>query len=141
MKSKMYFLLLCIMGPACSVKRSANEQIQQIKTLTSPSKSQSGEPFLFTDKDTTVYLSWIEKANDKTTLKFSSLKNGQWCKPGIIASGNTWVVNWADYPMIAANGKQFMAHFLDKNAEGALGFLHVLPGAWSAYRYKALIKS
>ena len=34
-----------------------------------------------------------------------------------------------------------IAHFLDKNAEGALGFLHVLPGAWSAYRYKALIKS
>ena len=34
-----------------------------------------------------------------------------------------------------------IAHFLDKNAEGALGFLHVLPGAWSAYRYRALIKS
>ncbi len=34
-----------------------------------------------------------------------------------------------------------LAHFLDKNAESATGFLHVLPGAWSAYRYEALIKS
>lgn len=34
-----------------------------------------------------------------------------------------------------------ISHFFDKNAESALGFLHVLPGAWSAYRYKALMKS
>ena len=34
-----------------------------------------------------------------------------------------------------------ISHFIDKNAESSLGFLHVLPGAWSAYRYKALIKS
>ncbi len=34
-----------------------------------------------------------------------------------------------------------ISHFFDKNAESALGFLHVLPGAWSAYRYRALLKS
>jgi chitin synthase len=32
-----------------------------------------------------------------------------------------------------------MSHFIDKNAESATGFLHVLPGSWSAYRYEALI--
>ena len=34
-----------------------------------------------------------------------------------------------------------MSHLFDKNAESALGFLHVLPGAWAGYRYEALIKS
>ena len=33
------------------------------------------------------------------------------------------------------------SHLFDKSAESALGFLHVLPGAWAAYRYEALIKS
>ena len=122
MKSKFYFLILCSIGVACSVKKSSIEQTSEIKILSSPSKSTSGEPFLFTDKDSTVYLSWIETSADKTILKFSSLQNNQWSEPMIIATGNTWFVNWADYPMIATNGKQFVAHFLDKSGEDTYAY-------------------
>ena len=122
MKNRLCLLLLCIIGTACTLKKTVNDQALQINSLTSPSNYNSGEPFLFTDKDSTVYLSWIEKSKDKTTFKFSSLQNGQWSEPVTIASGNTWFVNWADYPMIAANGKQFMAHFLDKSGEGTYAY-------------------
>ena len=122
MKSKFHFLVLCLIGTACSVKKNSDEQTQKIKLLPSPSRSTSAEPFLFTDIDSTVYLSWIEKNEGKASLKFSSLDNGQWSEPSVIASGNTWFVNWADYPMIATNGKQFIAHFLDKSGASTYAY-------------------
>lgn len=122
MKTKFYLILLFILGTACSIEKSVDEKALVIKPLSSPSKEKSGEPFLFTDADSTVYLSWIEKGEDKTMFKFSSLQNGQWSEPVTIASGNTWFVNWADYPMIAANGKQLAAHFLDKSGEGTYAY-------------------
>lgn len=122
MKNKVYLLLLCVIGIACSSKKKVNESTLEIISLPSPATSNSAEPFLFTDKDSTVYLSWIEKSEDKSTFKFSSLNKGEWSEPVIIASGNTWFVNWADYPMIAANGNQMMAHFLDKSGEGTYSY-------------------
>lgn len=122
MKIKFYFPLLCITFFACSVKESSKQATQQINFLTTPSISNSGEPYLFTSHDSSVHLSWIEKSKDTATFKFSSYKNNQWTEPVTIASGNTWFVNWADYPMVTSNGKQLMAHFLDKSGEGTYAY-------------------
>ncbi|MBS1681516.1 MAG: BNR repeat [Cytophagales bacterium] len=122
MKNKSYFLALCLIAGACSVKERSTEQTVQVNSLNSPAETNSAEPFLFSDKDGNAYLSWIEKAEDQSIFKFSKLTNGQWSEPVTIASGNTWFVNWADYPMIAANGKQFVAHFLDKSGESTYAY-------------------
>ncbi len=122
MKNNFYILLMCAIVMGCSSKKSTIEQAQSIHSIPSPSKPNSAEPFLFTDKDSTVYLSWIEKSEEKSILKLSSLDNNQWAEPMIVASGNSWFVNWADYPMIATNGKQFMAHFLDKSGESTYAY-------------------
>lgn len=122
MKNRFYFLVLCTIVIACSERKNTTEQVKKVTSLSSPAAVNSGEPFLFTDKDSTVYLSWLEKAEEKTTFKFSGFQNGKWSEPVTIASGDTWFVNWADYPMIAANGKQFVAHFLDKNGESTYAY-------------------
>ena len=90
-----------------------------LKILTSPADSLSAEPYLFTDKNGLVYLSWIEKIKETSFLKFSSLSDNEWSKPRIIASGNNWFVNWADYPMLASDGEgNMIAHILEKSENG-----------------------
>ncbi len=122
MKNKFYCLLLCVIVIGCSQKKDVINQIQSIQTIPSPSKPTSAEPFLFTDSDSSVYLSWVEKSEERSILKLSSLNNNQWTEPMTIASGNSWFVNWADYPMIAANGQHLVAHYLDKSGESTYAY-------------------
>ncbi len=97
----------------------ANTEISSLKHLASPADSFSAEPYLFTDKNGLVYMSWIEKIKERSVLKFSTLNNEQWAEPLVISSGDNWFVNWADYPVIAADGaNNLMAHFLEKSEKG-----------------------
>lgn len=87
-----------------------------ITMLTSPVGDSCAEPYLFTDKNGLVYLSWIEKIGKQSTLKYSSFLSDTWSEPVTIASGKNWFVNWADYPAITSDGnKNLLAHFLEKS--------------------------
>lgn len=89
------------------------------QAMESPVDSTSAAPYLFTDKNGIVYLSWISKDSQKSTLKYSMLKDGEWSKPSVIASGDNWFVNWADYPTIASDGNNsLISHFLEKSEKG-----------------------
>ena len=96
-------------------KENKNAVSPGIKIVASPAGDSCAEPYLFTDKNGIAYLSWIEKTGKQSTIKFSSFANDKWSDPAVIASGNNWVVNWADYPVISTNGgNNFLAHFLEK---------------------------
>lgn len=99
--------------------KKETEKIAEIQLMDSPVDSVSAEPYLFTDKNGVVYLSWIAKDSQQSTLKYSTLKEGNWSKPVTIASGDNWFVNWADYPLIASNGtNHLLSHFLEKSDKG-----------------------
>jgi hypothetical protein len=115
-------ILLAVLIAACSTKRDEANQQLVIDPMESPAQVESGEPFLFTYQDSIVYLSWIEKKGDESTFKFSSLEDGKWTTPSTIASGSTWFVNWADYPMITRTDNNFLAHFLDRNGDGTFTY-------------------
>ena len=91
--------------------------------MDSPAKAPSAEPYLFTDSKGVVYLSWIEQEDTLHHFKFSRLIDGRWSAPILMASGSTWFVNWADYPMMATDGADnIIAHVLDTSGEGMYAY-------------------
>jgi hypothetical protein len=109
-------LAITFICAAISCTNNINEKgMAAVKQMPSPAKDSCAEPYLFTSKEGTVFLSWVEKKGKEAALKFSSLQNDNWTGPVTIASGNNWFVNWADYPAIATDGNNFIAHYLEKS--------------------------
>lgn len=115
-------ILLIIVFASCNNSKERDNDVNALKQLDSPADSVSAEPYLFTDKNGLVYLSWIEKTKEKNSLKFSVLNNERWSVPSIITSGNNWFVNWADYPMLSSDGNNLIAHILQKSAESTYAY-------------------
>lgn len=87
-----------------------------------PSFAISGaEPFLFSD-DSVVYLSWIDETDSSASMMLSRFENNNWTTPAKIAAGNSWFVNWADYPTLACKGNNMIASFLDKNGDDTFAY-------------------
>jgi uncharacterized protein YcfL len=64
------FLISC----ASEANKKKAEKVPQVQAMESPVDSVSAEPYLFTDKKGTVYLSWVTKEPAKSTLKYSVLR-------------------------------------------------------------------
>jgi len=111
-----------------NTKEKKETVLAGITQLSSPAKDSCAEPYLFADSKGLVYLSWIQKKGKENYFKFSTLENDNpvaigWSQPVIISSGNNWFVNWADYPMLAADGaNNLMAHFLAKSGESKYAY-------------------
>jgi hypothetical protein len=118
---------LLLMGTIVSCTNNNNEkkttETAEVNPLASPASDSCAEPFLFADQNRMVYLSWVEKKGKESSLKFSTLSNDQWSEPVLIASGNNWFVNWADYPVAITDGNNHMAaHFLEKSAANTYAY-------------------
>lgn len=106
---------------SCSNKKAESQL--EISPLESPAGMQSAEPFLFTDKNGTTYLSWVEKKDSVHQFKYATMNAGTWSQPSMIAESNNWFVNWADYPMIASDGGQnIISHVLSKSGPGTFSY-------------------
>ncbi|MES2373883.1 MAG: sialidase family protein [Bacteroidota bacterium] len=116
MSKLIAFVTVAILVIAC---KNPSKEESNLKPLALAVDSVTGEPYLFTDSAGVAYLSWIEKGKEKSTLRFSRLIDDAWSNPTTISAGDNWFVNWADYPVLAADGAgNMIAHFLEKSEKG-----------------------
>lgn len=114
------FLTTMIVILGCEPSESNNASL----ALESPAGENSSLPYLIKGDDGNLYMSWVEERDSGwIDLKYSVLKGDAWETPELIASGNNWFVNWADYPQMAVDQKgNMIAHFLAKSSAGTYSY-------------------
>lgn len=123
MKNLIPILISVLTFLSCSNEKKNNASNLVVTSATSPAGERSATPYLFTDKNNRAVLSWTEKTDSVNLFKYATLASGKWSGPSLITSGNTWFVNWADYPMIVTDGgENFISHVLNKSGEGTYAY-------------------
>src|SRR5207244_2579561 len=71
----------------------------RVEPLPSPAGADSSEPHM-TVSDRGALLSWIERADGTTTLKFAERTPSGWTAAMPVASGEDWFISYADPPIV-----------------------------------------
>ncbi|MGH9959519.1 MAG: sialidase family protein, partial [Pyrinomonadaceae bacterium] len=101
------------MGPALTIRASD-----------SPTDGDSREPDLYATQDGRIILSWVEKIGAKRyALRTAARDASGWSDARIVAEGENWFVNWADFPsVIALQDGSLAAHWLVKSGSGTYAY-------------------
>ena len=126
----LYFFLGLFLQPALFSCNQKPKQIPELEKMEidwvntiQNEGMHSEEPFLYTSQEGKTFLSWIEKDGKKNRFKLSIFEGQNWSVPSIIAEGEDWFVNWADYPQISAfEDGTLMGFFLKKSGPGTFAY-------------------
>jgi hypothetical protein len=95
---------LCIASTIACHRRETPATPGSAREIEAPAAAGSGEPSLATSPDGRVFLSWIEAAGEgRHALRIAERRpGGPWSAARTIAEGESFMVNWADFPGVAA---------------------------------------
>lgn len=97
-----------------SCKQEKEKATSNFSEIQFPKLDNSSLPYLFSDGED-LLLSFVSEKDSLATLYYSKLIDNSWSTPEAITSGSDWFVNWADYPQIAKNRGNYIAHILQKS--------------------------
>jgi hypothetical protein len=123
MKYPIIGLLLLLLVSCAEEKQSRDAEAVQTIPLNLTADAKHSAPYLFTDHQGQVYLSFISSKDGHNQLSYTQLAGEGWEDPIQIAAGNDWFVNWADYPQITSlDNNRLLSFFLQKSGEGVYSY-------------------
>ena len=70
-----------------------------------------------------VVMSWIQRTASGAELRFSILEDRAWRAPTVIAHGDDWFVNWADFPsVVPIDDDTWAAHWLVRSGDATYAY-------------------
>ena len=123
MKNHLPILAMGLFLMSC-LPQEDTTTVSKLGAFVSPSGENASLPYLIEGEDNFMYMSWVQKRDSNwVDFKYARLENGAWSTPQLIASGNDWFVNWADYPMISVDKDgNMIGHYLAKSSVGTYSY-------------------
>lgn len=115
-----FWLFSC--GGKTSTKIKLEESIFNLGPTVRLDNADAHLPYLFAHENK-MFLSWVGKSEEKSQLFFNQVLDSLLGPSELVAEGNDWFVNWADYPQISTfkDGGLF-AVFLKKSGTGTFSY-------------------
>lgn len=110
---RMWLLCGVLACAGCTERTAPSAGGFQLRPLASPAGAGSREPNLARAPDGRVVLSWIEPDGAGHALRYAVLAGTDWSAAGTVARGESWFVNWADFPsVVPLSDSLWAAHWL-----------------------------
>lgn len=119
-------ITICTLAPVETLAKGAGipTGLSAPRPLRSPARAGSREPNLAELPDGGFVMSWLEPSGAKgMALRCATSHGGQWSSPSTISAGDSFFVNWADFPSIRSlGGNRLAAHWLWRNGSGTYAY-------------------
>ncbi|MGB7445183.1 MAG: hypothetical protein WA919_29270 [Coleofasciculaceae cyanobacterium] len=93
------------------------------QAIQSPAGAGARAPHLATTDSGDIVMSWLAPTATGFALHFATLQDGQWSTAKLVARGDNWFINWADFPsVVPIDGDFWAAHWLAKRAGGKYAY-------------------
>ncbi|MDZ7773853.1 MAG: hypothetical protein U5K31_14100 [Balneolaceae bacterium] len=119
MKAPVSALLSTLLAAVLLMAGCSSPETNAPEAVDAPSGEASARvPNLQAGPDGGVWLSWVEENADsagdgQAHLRYARWEENSWGASQTVASGNDWIVNWADIPSVTGvNGALLAAHWL-----------------------------